>query len=59
MNAGIGDAFAIGLGNVELAVGVLGEAIFLGHGLDALGVEAVLGVIKVDIVIESADVGVE
>ena len=59
MNAGIGDAFAIGLGNVELAVGVLGEAIFLGHGLDALGVEAVLDVIKVDIVIESADVGVE
>ena len=59
INAGIGEAFAIGLGNVELAVGVLGKALLLRHGLDALGVEAVLGVIKVDIVIESADVGVE
>ena len=59
MPAAFSDSLAIGLGNVELAVGVLGEAIFLGHGLDALGVEAVLGVIKVDIVIESADVGVE
>ena len=59
VNARIGEAFAIRFGNVELAVCVLSETLFLGHGLDALRVEAVFGVIEVDIVVEAADVGVE
>ena len=51
---------AVGLGNVELAIiEVLGEALLLGHRFDALGVEAVLGVVEVNLVVEVADVGVK
>ena len=58
--AGIGEAFAIRLGDIEFAVsGVFGETLFFGHGLDLFRVEAILGVIEVDIVVEAADVGVE
>ena len=59
MPAAFIDSLAIGLGNVEFAVGVLGKALLHGHGLDALGVQAVLGVIKVDIVVEAPDIRVE
>ena len=59
VNAGIGEAFAIGFGDIELAVGVLGETIFFGHGLDLLRMEAILGVIEVDIVVKTANIGIE
>ncbi len=35
---------------VELAVSVLGKALLLRHGLDALGMETVLGVVEVDVI---------
>ena len=59
VHTGILNGLAIGCGDVELAVGVLGKALLLRHGLDALGVQAVLGVVEVDIVVEVADVGVD
>ena len=59
VHTGLANLLAVGLGDVELAVGVLGEAFLLRHGLDALGVEAVLGVVEVDVIGEVADVGVE
>ena len=59
MHTGLANLLAVGLGDVELAVGVLGKALLLRHGLDALGVEAVLGVVEVDVIGEVADVGVE
>ena len=59
MPASLIESLAIGFGNIELAVGVLGEALLLGHGLDGLGVEAVLGVVEVDIVVEAPDIRVE
>ena len=37
MPASLIESPAIGLGNIELAVGVLGEALLLGHGLDGPG----------------------
>ena len=58
--AGIGEAFAIRLGDIEFAVsGVFGETLFFGHGLDLFRVEAILGVIEVDIVVEAPDIRVE
>ena len=59
VHTGLANLLAVGLGDVELAVGVLGKALLLRHGLDALGVEAVLGVVEVDVIGEVADVGVE
>ena len=59
VHTGLADLLAVSLGDVELAVGVFGKALLLGHGLDALGVEAVLGVVEVDVIGEVADVGVE
>lgn len=60
VNARIGEAFAIRLGDIEFTVsGVFGETLLHGHGLDVLGVQAVLSIVQVDIVVEAADVGVE
>ena len=59
VHTGLADLLAVGFGDVELAVGVLGKALLLGHGLDALGMETVLGVIEVYVIGEVADVGVE
>ena len=59
VHTGLANLLAVGLGDVELAVGVLGKALLLRHGLDALGVEAVLSVVEVDVIGEVADVGVE
>lgn len=59
VHTGLANLLAVGLGDVELAVGVLGKALLLRHGLDAFGMETVLGVIEVDVIGEVADVGVE
>ena len=59
MPASLIESLAIGFGNIELAIGVLGETLLHGHGLDGLGVEAVLGVVEVDIVVEASDIRVE
>ena len=59
VHTSLADLLAVGLGDVELAVGVLGKALLLRHGLNALGMETVLGVIEVDVIGEVADVGVE
>ena len=59
-HACIADRGTVGLGNVELSViEVLGEALLYGHGLDALRVETVLGVVKIDLEIEVTNVGVD
>ena len=48
------------MGDIEFAVsGVFGETLFFGHGLDLFRVEAILGVIAVDIVVEAPDIRVE
>ena len=60
MPAGFIEPLAIRLGDIEFAVsGVFGDTLFFGHGLDFLRVEAILGIIEVDIVVEVADIGVE
>ena len=60
MHGLLANFLTVGLGNVELAViEVLGKALFFGHGLNVLGVEAVLGVVEVNLVVKVADVRVD